>query len=117
MVSRLLRGWCAAAEKAWLRRSPASSRPAHKSALDSPPIEAGLTRIPFLGDNPGARRAWLIRLMGVEKPDCREHSAVVVVGLRKTELRHDAVYVLLDGALGDPEAPADTSIRASLRHQ
>src|SRR4051812_12931558 len=55
--------------------------------------------------------------MSVEERDHREHPAVVLVGLGQAELRQDAVHVLLNGSLRDPEAPADAGIGAPLGHQ
>jgi len=55
--------------------------------------------------------------MSVEERHHREHPAVVVAGLGQPELRQDAVHVLLDGSLRDPEAPADACIGAPLGHQ
>src|SRR3954447_647777 len=55
--------------------------------------------------------------MSVEERDHREHPAVVVAGLGQAELRQDAVHVLLNGSLRDPEAPADAGIGAPLGHQ
>ena len=40
-----------------------------------------------------------------------------IVGVRYGELHHDAVHVLLDGALGDEEPSPDARVRVSLRHQ
>jgi hypothetical protein len=42
---------------------------------------------------------------------------VVFVGLRQAQLPQDAVHVILDRSLGDPQAPSDTGVGASLRHQ
>src|SRR3954447_23344749 len=55
--------------------------------------------------------------MTVEERDHREHPAVVVAGLGQLKLRQDAVHVLLNGSLRDPEAPADAGIGAPLGHQ
>jgi hypothetical protein len=42
---------------------------------------------------------------------------MVIVGLRQGELPQDAVYVVFDRSLGNPQAPSDTGVGASLRHQ
>ena len=55
--------------------------------------------------------------MSVEERDHRKHPAVVVVGLAQAELGQDAVHVLLNGSLGDPEAPPDAGVGAPLGHQ
>src|ERR1700760_1948876 len=55
--------------------------------------------------------------MSLEERDYREHPPVVVIGFRQTELRQDAVHMLLDRPLGDPEAPANSGVRPSLSHQ
>ena len=39
--------------------------------------------------------------MSVEERDHRKHPAVVVGGLEQSELRQDAVHVLLNGSLCD----------------
>ena len=55
--------------------------------------------------------------MSVEERDHREHPAVIVAGLGQAELRQDAVHVLLDGSLGDPEAAPNAGIGAPFGHQ
>jgi hypothetical protein len=55
--------------------------------------------------------------MSVEERDGGEHTAVIVVRLGQADLGQDAEHVLFDRSLGDPEAPADAGIRASLGHQ
>jgi hypothetical protein len=42
--------------------------------------------------------------MGLQERDHREDPAVVVAGLRQLGVGEDAAHVLLDGALGDPQA-------------
>jgi CheY-like chemotaxis protein len=52
----------------------------------------------------------------VQERDDGQDAAVIVVGVGQPELRQDAVHVLLDGPLGDPQAPADARIGAPLGH-
>ena len=52
-----------------------------------------------------------------KKGEDGEDTAVVFVGLRPGELPQDAVYVIFDGSLGDPQAPSYTAVGTSLRHQ
>jgi hypothetical protein len=42
---------------------------------------------------------------------------VVFVGLRQAKLPQDAVHVIFDRSLGDPQTPRNTRVGASLRHQ
>jgi hypothetical protein len=49
--------------------------------------------------------------MGLQERDHREDPAVVVAGVRQLELGEDAAHVLLDGALGDPQAAGDAGDR------
>ena len=42
---------------------------------------------------------------------------MVLVGLRQAELPQDAVHVIFDRSLGDPQVPSDTGVGATLRHQ
>ena len=42
---------------------------------------------------------------------------MVFVGLRQAELPQDAVHVIFDRSLGDPQTPSNTRVGASLRHQ
>ena len=42
---------------------------------------------------------------------------MVFVGLRQAELPQNAVHVIFDRSLGDPQAPSDARVGASLRHQ
>src|SRR3954452_13567043 len=59
----------------------------------------------------------LVGLMNIEKGDNGKHAAVVFVRLGQAELRKDAVHMLLDGSLGDPESPADAGVGAPFGHQ
>ena len=42
---------------------------------------------------------------------------MVFVGLRQAELPQNAVHVIFDRSLGDPQTPSNTRVGASLRHQ
>ena len=55
--------------------------------------------------------------MSVEVRDDSKHTPVMVVRLGQPKLREDAVHVLLNGSLGDPQAPGDAGIGAPLGHQ
>src|SRR5918996_5642394 len=57
------------------------------------------------------------RLARAEEGDHREDAAVVVTGLREEELYEDAVHVLLDRALGDPQPPRDAAVGPAFSHQ
>ena len=52
-----------------------------------------------------------------KKGEYGEDTTVVFVGLRQAELPQDAVHVIFDRSLGDPQVPSDTGVGASLRHQ
>ena len=52
-----------------------------------------------------------------KKGEYGEDTTVVFVGLRQAELPQDTVHVIFDGSLRDPQAPSDTGVGASLRHQ
>jgi hypothetical protein len=54
---------------------------------------------------------------GSKKGEHRENATVVLVGLRQAELPQDAVHVIFDRSLGDPQVPSDTGVGATLRHQ
>src|SRR5258708_32924029 len=47
----------------------------------------------------------------------RAHAAVVVVGLRHSQLHQDAAHVLLDRSFGYPELAADAGIGAAFGHE
>jgi hypothetical protein len=56
-------------------------------------------------------------LRSCEEGDHGEDAAVVVVRLRQTKLRQDAVHVSFDRSLGDPQSATDAGVRASFGHQ
>src|SRR4051794_1037180 len=68
---------------------------------------------------PSTRSAdcWPHTLAGVEEGEHREHPPVVRVGLRQAQLGQDAVHVLFDGRLGDPQLVDDAGIGPALGHQ
>ena len=56
-------------------------------------------------------------LTSVEERDYGENAAVIVLGRRQPQLGEDAVNVLFDRSLGDPELTRNAGVRAALGHQ
>ena len=65
-------------------------------------------------DRPARGARLLARL---EECDHREHPPMILGGLGQPQLAQDAVHVLLDRALGDPETMGDPGVGAALSHQ
>ena len=52
-----------------------------------------------------------------KKREYGQDATVVFVGFRQAELPQNAVHVIFDSSLGDPQTPSNTRVGASLRHQ
>src|SRR6266536_2141636 len=61
-----------------------------------------------------SRREQLLR---TEKRDHGQNPAMIVRRVRELQLLEDVPHVLLDGAVGDPEAPRDAGVRPALGHE
>src|SRR6266540_5029443 len=90
--------------------SPTASRPSAERSR-SPAHRAAARHSPSTCPS---RRKQLLR---TEKRDHGQNAAVIVRRVREPELLEDVPHVLLDGALGDPEAPCDAGVRPALGHE